>query len=89
MAPNKYIDHPCTVCKAYPCTIVSNINFIILIAMYIPITPALIFPKIKNFFQNLSQADVAIFSIEASSKRLRNELHLWSQVVPSFLGLQY
>ena len=44
--------------------------------MYISIIPALIFPKIKNLFQNFVHADIAIFSIEASierSKRLENE----------------
>lgn len=41
--------------------------------MYIPVIPALMFPKIKNLFQNFFQADVAIFSIDTSSKRLENE----------------
>jgi len=72
MAPNKYIDHPYTVCKAYPWTNVF-ISFITLALIYIPIIPALIFPKIRNLFQNFSHADIAIFSIETSSKRLENE----------------
>jgi len=62
---------------------VSIISFITLALMYILIIPALIFPKIRNLFQNFSHADIPIFFIEASSKRLENE----SEIGCSFLGL--
>jgi len=62
---------------------VSIISFITLALMYILIIPALIFPKIRNLFQNFSHADIPIFFIDASSKRLENE----SEIGCSFLGL--
>jgi len=43
------------------------------IYIYIPIILALTFPKIRNLFQNFSPADMAIFSIDASSNKLENE----------------
>ena len=44
-----------------------------LILLYISIILALTFLKIKNLFQNFFQADMAIFSINASSNILENE----------------
>ena len=43
----------------------------ILVLIYISIIPALTFPK--HLFQNFFQADMAIFSIDASSNKLENE----------------
>jgi len=55
-------------------TNVSSSNLITLAIRYIPINPALILPKIKNLFQNFSQAEIAILSIDASSMRLESDL---------------
>jgi len=49
---------------------------------YIPSIPALMFPKIRNLSQNLCQAEIAIFSIEALSIRLEIDLPSDSSVCP-------
>ena len=54
-------------------TNVSNSSLISLAIRYTPINPALILPKIKNLFQNFSQAEIAILSIDASSIRLESD----------------
>jgi len=69
MAPSRYTDHLSTVCRAYPCTSVSNKSLIILTIKYIPSSPALILPKIKNLLQNFCKVDVTIFSMDALSIR--------------------
>ena len=51
----------------------SNSNLITLAIRYIPVNPALILSKIKNLFQNFSQAKIAILSIDASSMRLQSD----------------
>jgi len=67
MAPSRYTDHPYTVCRACPCMSVFNKNLTTLTIKYIPSSPALMLPKIKNLLQNFCQVDMAIFSMDASS----------------------
>ena len=69
-APRRWIDHPNTLCRAYPCTIVSAINLIpLIIIIIIPINPALAVLKFVNKVQNLPPADSAISFNGSSSKR--------------------
>ena len=68
-APRRWIDHPNTLCRAYPCIIVSAISLIPLIIIIFPINPALAVPKFVNNVQNFPQADSAILFNVFSSKR--------------------
>jgi len=53
--------------------------------IYIPIIPALTFSKIRNLFQNFFQADMAIFSIHVSSKKLENQPPFTNPGCPSII----
>ena len=74
-APRRWIHYPNTLCRAYPCEIVTAISSIPLIIIIISINPALAVPKFVNNVQNFHQADSAIlFNFFSSKKFIKDTL---------------